>query len=258
MLFFVSSTIYTEKLPVVGFLYGKRKGGNMNIALLLSGGTGTRLGADIPKQYYKVGNRPMITYAMERLFHHKNIDAVHIVAGHAWQGQIREWLLSYDSENKFRGFSVPGENRQLSIFHGLEDIKKYAEESDFVLIHDAARPLVSDKQITDCLDAANGHDGVLPVLPMKDTVYASKDGKTIFSLLKREEVFAGQAPELFCFGKYYEATRNLLPDQILQVNGATEPAVMAGMDIAMIPGDENNFKITTRADLERLRKIIRA
>lgn len=64
----------------------------MNIALLLSGGTGTRLGADIPKQYCKVGSRPVIAYAMECLFQHKSIDAVHIVAEPAWEERIKECL----------------------------------------------------------------------------------------------------------------------------------------------------------------------
>ncbi|MDE7427740.1 MAG: 2-C-methyl-D-erythritol 4-phosphate cytidylyltransferase, partial [Lachnospiraceae bacterium] len=158
--------------------------------------------------------------------------------------------------NKFRGFSAPGENRQLSIFNGLEDIRKYAEESDIVLIHDAARPLLSDRQITDCLKVVAGHDGVLPVLPMKDTVYYSEDGISVSSLLERARIFAGQAPEAFVLGKYYEANKKLLPDRILQINGSTEPAIMAGMDIAMIPGDEGNFKITTKADLERFREKI--
>lgn len=230
----------------------------MNIALLLSGGRGTRLGEGIPKQYYKVGEKPVIAYAMERLFCHAGIAAVHIVAEPEWERQIREWVRIYGRENKFRGFCAPGANRQLSIFHGLESIKSYAGESDCVLIHDAARPLISTRQITDCLEAVGGNDGVLPVLPMKDTVYASRDGRTVSSLLKRDEVYAGQAPELFRFGKYYEAVRSLLPDQVLKVNGSAEPAVMAGMDIVMIPGDEGNFKITTRADLDRFQEIVRA
>ena len=88
---------------------------------------------------------------------------------------------------------------------------------------------------------------------MKDTIYASRDGKMITSLLDRSCLFAGQAPEGFCFGKYYEANRRLGAEEILKINGSTEPAVMAGMDIVMIPGDENNFKITTTEDLERFR-----
>ena len=68
--------------------------------------------------------------------------------------------------SKFKGFSKPGANRQLSICNGLEAIRTYADDNDYVFIHDAARPLLSAKQITDCLEAANGHDGALPVLPI--------------------------------------------------------------------------------------------
>lgn len=94
------------------------------------------------------------------------------------------------------------------------------------------------------------------MLPMKDTVYLSKDGKVVTELLNRSEIFAGQAPEVFRFDKYYVANKILLPKRILEINGSTEPAIMAGMDIAMIPGDERNFKVTTRADLEKFREIV--
>lgn len=228
----------------------------MNIALLLSGGTGTRLGSDVPKQYIEVGGRPVISYCMERLSLHDRIDAIQIVADPAWGEQIGEWLAVYDPKKKCRGFSAPGENRQISILHGLEDIRRYSSDWDYVIIHDAARPFLPDDLIQGCLDALEEHDGVLPVLPMKDTVYASEDGKTVSSLLNRSQIFAGQAPEAFRMGAYYEANRRLLPAQILKINGSTEPAIMAGMDIAMIPGEESNFKITTREDLERFRRIL--
>lgn len=234
----------------------------MNIALILSGGTGTRLGADIPKQYIEVCGRPVISYCLELLAAHAGIDALQIVADRQWHGTILKCLEKYDcpkcgDKGKFRGFSEPGENRQLSIFKGLEDISRYASESDLVMIHDAARPMLSAQMISDSLAAAEGHDGVLPVLPMKDTVYASADGRRVSALLKREEIFAGQAPETFRLGRYYEANRKLLPERIRAVNGSTEPAVMAGLDIIMIPGDERNFKITTREDMERFCEIIR-
>ena len=89
-----------------------------------------------------------------------------------------------------------------------------------------------------------------------DYVYSSMDGKTIAGLLDRSTIYAGQAPEVFLLGKYLKANQALMPEKILTINGSAEPAVMAGMDIAMIPGDEGNFKITTKADLERFAQMI--
>lgn len=232
----------------------------MNIALLLSGGTGTRLGSDIPKQYIEVSGRPIFSYCLETLTFHPQIDAVQIVAAPMWQEEISKWEKSSLDKSvwteKFGGFSLPGENRQMSIFHGLEDIRKYAKDTDYILIHDAARPLLSMKQITDCLNGAAGHDGAMPVLPMKDTVYYSRNGHKVEELLDRGKIYAGQAPEVFVLGAYYRANSQLLPEKILKINGSTEPAIMAGLDIVMIPGDERNFKITTKGDLERFCEII--
>ena len=229
----------------------------MAVALILSGGRGTRLGADIPKQYIKICDRHIISYCIERLSRHDGIDGIWIVAASGWRETVRECLEKYDINGKFRGFSSPGENRQLSLYNGLSDMKGHVGDSDAVLVHDAARPLLSAQMITKCLEVIRNHDGVVPVLAMKDTVYQSTDGKKISALVKRSELFAGQAPEAFRFGAYYEANRWLLPDKILTINGSTEPAVMAGMDVDMIPGDEGNFKITTREDLERFCEIIK-
>ena len=250
----------------------------MNIALLLSGGTGTRLGEPVPKQYLEVNEKKIISYSLETLLCSDSIDALQIVASDKWRDAVRveidkilsdisEKLLITDSEHaikkfgvikkKFRGFSDPGENRQLSILSGMESCKSYAGDDDIILVHDAARPFVSDELIERILAAASEHDGAMPVLPMKDTVYFSEDGKTVSKLLQREKIFAGQAPEAFRLGKYFDANRSLLPNRILTINGATEPAIMAGMDIVMVEGDERNFKVTTKADLERMIEILK-
>lgn len=230
----------------------------MNVALLLSGGSGLRLGNEIPKQYIEVGQRPMISYCIETLSVHPQIDAIQIVAHASWHDRIREWLKTADLQHKCRGFSAPGATRQLSIWHGLEDLRVYAGDTGYVLIHDAARPLLSSQQITDCLEGVRGHDGLMPVLPMKDTVYESRDGgNSVAGLLDRSAIYAGQAPEVFQIGTYYRANQRLLPDRILKINGSTEPAILAGLDVAMIPGDEGNFKITTQTDLERFQKIVK-
>lgn len=228
----------------------------MIVALILSGGTGTRLGSEVPKQYIEVEGKPVISYCIEILSAHRGIDAIQIVAQEFWRDSIREYLKTADTKGKFRGFSAPGENRQLSIYHGLEDVRDYAGDDGYVLIHDAARPLLTSELITRCLHRVQGHDGLMLALPMKDTVYSSTDGLHITALLDRSTVYAGQAPEIFRLGRYYEANRKLLPEQIRRINGSTEPAVLDGMDMVMIPGDEGNFKITTPSDLERFRRSL--
>ena len=107
--------------------------------------------------------------------------------------------------------------------------------------------MLSAQMITDCIEAMRDYDGVVPVLPMKDTIYQSINGKSINALVKRNEIYAGQAPEVFRLGLYYKANKALFPDKILEINGSTEPAVLAGMNIAMIPGYEENFKKIGRA-----------
>lgn len=184
------------------------------------------------------------------------IRAVQIVAAPQWQEYIIRQLAAMNGLSKLWGFSSPGRNRQESIFHALQDRAQQVGEDDAVLIHDAARPLLSDELVDRCIRALEGHDGVLPVLKMRDTVYQSQDGKSVSALLRREELFAGQAPELFVYGKYYKANQKLLQgEDILQIVGSTEPAILAGMDVVMIPGDEANFKITTSADLQRFREL---
>ena len=226
----------------------------MNIALILAGGTGTRLGADIPKQYIEIKGRPIIAYGMDIFFGSEKVDAVWIVADAFWQEFIEKQVKIQQNKEKFRGFARPGENRQLSIYNGLQEMQSETKLDDLVIIHDAARPCLTKKLLQECICAAEGHDGVLPVLAMKDTVYYSEDGVHVSGLLQRSNVLAGQAPEVFRYGKYLEANQALLPEKILQVNGSTEPAVLAGMDIVTIPGDEKNYKVTTQEDLKRFRK----
>lgn len=225
----------------------------MNIALILAGGIGSRIGSHVPKQYIEVEGKPVISYCLDTLTAHEKVDAIWIVADEMWHRYILEHVLT----EKFRGFSLPGRNRQLSIWQGLCDIKDFIEgDGGMVMIHDAVRPLLSSRQIEECFTAIIDHDGVMPVLPMKDTVYSSRDGKSVSELLDRSHIFAGQAPEVFRLDKYYEANKRLFPEKILCINGSTEPAILMGMDITMIPGDEQNFKITTKEDLKRFQEII--
>ena len=220
----------------------------MNYAIILSGGIGSRLGLDMPKQYYEVNKKPIIRYVIETMEQCEVVDGFVIVAAEEWQEYMQNQIFLPE---KFLGFALPGENRQLSIYNGLCALRGIAKEEDVVLIQDAARPNTSFKLIEACFNLTEDIDGAMPVLPMKDTVYLSEDGVQVSELLERKKVFAGQAPESFRFGKYLSANEMLLPEKIRSINGSTEPAILAGMHIQMIPGDEKNYKITTEVDLEK-------
>lgn len=232
----------------------------MNYTIILSGGVGTRLGLDIPKQYYEVNNKPVIHYVIETLEQCDAVDGIVIVAAPEWQEYLRAQV---SKPEKFLGFALPGENRQLSIYSGLCHLRdvlvkigaltngtgKFNLNDVIVLIQDAARPNTSLELLERCFALDSDVDGAMPVLPMKDTVYLSEDGNQVSALLDRKTIYAGQAPESFRMGKYLAANEALLPDKILKINGSTEPAILAGMNIKMIPGEESNFKITTETDL---------
>lgn len=221
----------------------------MNYAIILSGGSGTRLGTTIPKQYLTVKNRPIISYCLETFANHPDIGGMIVVAAREWHELIKEELHNRSSMSIT--FAEPGETRQLSIFNGLNAIKNIGDD-DWIIIHDAARPLVSDKLITDCLNSRyDNYDGSLPVIPVKDTIYQSADRNAITGLLDRNTLFAGQAPEAFNLHKYLDAHKNMTTNELLKINGSSELAYKMGLKIKLIPGDPRNLKITDSSDLER-------
>ena len=217
----------------------------MAIAIILSGGTGLRASTDIPKQYIEVNNTPVIADSINVFEGHEDISKYVIVAADKWTGYITKF-----TGKKFIGFAPAGETRQLSILNGLKVLSNIAADDDTIIIHDAARPFVSANIISELVNACKTHDGAMPALPVKDTMYIRK-GDKVHSLIDRDTIISGQAPEAFLYKKYLEANETLLPEKILSIKGSTEPAFLAGMDVAVIDGDENNFKITTKEDLER-------
>lgn len=228
----------------------------MNYAVILSGGTGVRLGGEIPKQYIEVGNKPILMYCVETIEQTKAVDGFCIVAAPAWQKQIGEWMEQYGI-TKFLGFAKAGKSRQHSLLNGLQFIaERNPEAGSKVLIHDAARPNVTTELIQNCFKALQNAEGVLPVIPVKDTMYLSKDKKQISGLLNRDEIFSGQAPEAFDFTKYYEIHKDLTDDEIGAIRGTTEIGYKKGLKVNIIDGDEKNFKITTEVDLQKFREQI--
>lgn len=227
----------------------------MNTAIILAGGVGSRMGVDRPKQYLMVGDKPIIVYCLEIFEKHAEIDDIVIVVSDEWKDYVEENVKKF-GVTKVCGYAPAGQTRQHSIYNGLKCTEKNAPDTDVVIIHDAARPLVSDKIISDCLTGAVEDDGAMPVITVKDTVYQSKDGKSIYKLLKRSELFAGQAPESFKFRKYLDIHNSVTDDEIASTAGSSEIAYRHGMKIRLVEGSERNFKITTIEDLETFETII--
>ena len=228
----------------------------MNIAVILSGGIGSRMGLDVPKQYVKVNGVPIICYCLKTFLENDNTDIVIIAVADEWKEFVRENVPSLHPSKPIL-YVQSGETRQYSIFNAMRAIKNEGfAYDDVVLIHDAARPLVSHDLISRCYDGCNDADGVLPVVPVKDTVYYSNDGKNIQTLLNRSHLWAGQAPEAFRFGNYLHAHESLEREELLKINGSTELAFKAGLVCQMIEGDVMNFKITTPEDLSNFESII--
>lgn len=220
-----------------------------NAALILAGGMGSRMQqVGLPKQFMLVRERPIIDYCLCTFQEHPMIDSIFIVLDIQWREFMDEWLQKSNIE-KFKGYACPGEDRQLSIFNGLKAIQSAEYSAKNVIIHDAARPLVSKRLITDCLEGLDHAEGVMPVLPLKDTCYQSEDGKKISAFLPRNQLFAGQAPEAFHLSAYLAVHKKVGKEYLKQISGSSELAYKNGFHIMMIPGSETNIKITTPQDL---------
>lgn len=228
----------------------------MNIAIILSGGVGSRMGLNIPKQYVMVNEQPVLNYCLQTFLSNEYIDALVIGVADEWIEFVKEHLAKLNPTKPVY-FAKPGETRQYSIYNALNVVREndFAEDS-IVIIHDGARPLVSNDLINRCLNGCKEADGIMPVIPVKDTTYLSEDGKHIQSLLNRSHLWAGQAPEAFKFGKYIKVHDEMPREELLKINGSTEIAFKVGLDCQMVEGDPMNFKITTPEDLSNFESII--
>lgn len=228
----------------------------MNICIILSGGIGSRMGANIPKQYIEINGKPIISYCLQTFLNSQTVDGIIIGVAEEWKSYVVE-KVSLLQPQKEIFYAMPGETRQYSIFNALKVLEEIGgKNDDVVIIHDAARPLVSEALIQRCFDGCQEADGVLPVIPVKDTIYQSVDKTHISNLLNRNELFAGQAPEAFRFGKYLQLHKEMPREELLKINGSTEIAYKGGLNIKLISGDEMNFKITTPEDLSNFESII--
>lgn len=225
-------------------------------ALILSGGSGTRFGNDTPKQYIEVNHKPIIGYVLDIFQHHPFVDRITVVLSPEWQEYMEQYMLR-EEITKFSNFALSGKSRQHSILSGLNIINDtFGMSEGKVIIHDAARPLVSNAIIDNCIKTLDDYDMSMPVIPVRDTIYYTNDGCEISELLDRDRLFAGQAPEGCHLRSYLSINQQMSDEELSMTRGTSAAGYKYGLSVGLFPGEERNMKITVNDDLDKFRSLI--
>ncbi|MFZ1880096.1 MAG: 2-C-methyl-D-erythritol 4-phosphate cytidylyltransferase [Gaiellaceae bacterium] len=212
-------------------------------AVLVAAGRGERLGEDRPKAFVRLGGLPMLAEPLRRLDESDWIDAVVVVAPPEWE-EPAILLAEEVGASKVTACVTGGDSRTASVRAGIAEVPG---DVDVILVHDAARPLLPDEVIGRLLDAlADGCDGVVPVLPVTDTVKRVRDG-VVDETLRRDDLVSVQTPQAFAAPALRAALESGADGSdcasLVEANGGR---------IRTVAGDERLLKVTTRADLDRV------
>ena len=220
----------------------------MNVAIILAAGNGTRLSNNIKKQFIKIHDKQLFLFSFDS-FCSSNIDKILIVSSKEDINYVRS-LVS--SNEKFLDVIAGGETRQQSVKNALNYLKAILADDDVILIHDAARPLIKFPLINEVLNKTIEYDCCSLILPIKDTII-SLSNNNYESTLERDKLASVQTPQGFKFKIIYEAHLKAMH------SSATDDAQLVknlGLNIHLIKGDEQNFKITTNEDLNYFEHIL--
>lgn len=229
----------------------------MNIGIILAGGIGSRMGiVDRPKQFIDVYGKPIIIHTLEAFDIHKDIDAIAVVCLPEWQEELKIWLRKYEI-NKVKWLVDAGKTRQESTFNGLKAIRSEVSDDDIVVIHDSARPLITNKIITDNIIKAKEFKAVDTVIPSADTIIKSIDGNKITDVPVRKELYLGQTPQSFEYGLILKAHQRAKEESILDSTDDCQLVLKSGTSVELVEGDKLNFKITTMEDLLLLKAVVK-
>ena len=230
----------------------------MNIALILAAGTGSRMGnADKPKQFLPIYGKPLMIHTIEAFEMHDNIDKIVVVTSEGYDDQVKVWCKQYDL-SKVKAVTIGGDSRQISVYNGLQAIKELgAKEDDVILIHDAARPLISKNIISKNIEACTKYDAVDTVIQASDTIIKSVDGETISDIPVRKELYQGQTPQTFKLGLILQAHENAKAGKIPNVTDDAKLVISMGKAVHLVEGSKQNFKITTFDDLMMLKALLK-
>ena len=218
-------------------------------AVLVAAGRGERLGEDRPKAFVRLGGLPLLAEPLRRLDESPWIDSIVVVAPPEWE-EPTILLAEEVGASKVSACVTGGETRADSVRAGVAEVP---DDAAVILVHDAARPLVTDEILERLIGAlGQGFDGAVPGLPLTDTVKRVRAG-TVEETLSRDELVTVQTPQAFVAPVLRAALTAASVESTTQ--SPTDCASLveaAGGRVTVVEGDERLLKVTTRADLERV------
>ncbi len=227
----------------------------MNIAIIIAGGSGNRMGQDIPKQFLNVGEKPIIIYTLEVFQKHPNIDGIIVVCIKGWENVLKSYANQFNI-TKLVAVVEGGTCGQESIKKGLDKANELYNEEDIVLIHDAIRPMVSEEIISDNIAKCNLYGNATVVTPCTTVVLKKDDKEYSQNVVDRDMVVLTQTPQSFklkdILDAHAEAEEKGIKNSVASCTLYSE----LGRKVYFSVGSETNIKLTRSADIEIFKALL--
>ena len=229
-------------------------------AAVLAGGSGTRMGnPDKPKQFWEMGDRPVIAHTVEKFCLVNEFEKVIVLSPAGWINQTSDILQRFMPQ--FAGKFVViegGAERNDTIMNAISFIEEAGDLDDETIIvtHDAVRPFVSFRMIEENIVAARETGACDTVIPATDTIVQSGDGEVIDSIPPRNEYYQGQTPQSFNAKMLKELFLSLTDDERSVLTDACKICVLKGQPVALVRGDVSNMKLTYTNDMRIARALL--
>lgn len=215
-------------------------------AIVLSAGKGSRMGSKVHKQYLMLGGRPVICYALQA-FEKSPVDEIVLVTGAGEEEFCRKDIVERYGFRKVKHITAGGKERYHSVYSGL----KCCEGTDYVLIHDGARPFVSNDMIVRSMEAVVSERACIAGVPVKDTVKVTDARGIVCSTPDRSTLWSIQTPQTFAYPLIRDAYERMLEQED---SGITDDAMAVerygNTPVHILMGSYSNLKITTPEDLQ--------
>lgn len=226
----------------------------MNVALVFAGGIGRRMNLEIPKQFIKLYDKPIILHTIQAFENNENIDAIIVVMIDSWKNELQELLKKYHIK-KVQHIVSGGETGQLSIFNGLKCAIDHYPDDSIILIHDGVRPFINNNLINENIHSVRKYGSAISSVYSKETNIILDEAKNIIEIPNKNNCAIAKAPQSFILKDIYKVH---LEAQKKGIKNATDSAsLMFEFDKKMhiIETGYDNIKITTPEDVELAKSI---